>query len=96
TNYGETPLHLAVSQGNKQVVELLIAKGADVNAKNKDGNTPLHLAYDLDIVKLLIAKGADANAKNNDDMTPAELQAQDERDRQAQNERDRAMHITIP
>ena len=30
-----------VFNGHKEIVELLIAKGADVNAKNKDGWTPL-------------------------------------------------------
>jgi cytohesin len=42
--YGQTPLHHAAGGGNKEVVELLIAKGADVNAKGEDGETPLDLA----------------------------------------------------
>ena len=43
--YGEmTPLHLAASQGQKEVVELLIEKGADVNAKLEGGRTPLDVA----------------------------------------------------
>ena len=37
----EPPLHLAADNGHKEMVELLIANGADVNAKNKNGNTPL-------------------------------------------------------
>ena len=32
--YGWTPLHFAVQGGSKEVADLLIAKGADVNAKN--------------------------------------------------------------
>jgi cytohesin len=42
-------------------VELLIAKGAEVNAPDKDGKTPLHKAAEKDhqdVAKLLIAKGA--------------------------------------
>ncbi len=35
------PLHLAVAKGHKEIAELLIAKGADVNAKDEDGETPL-------------------------------------------------------
>jgi ankyrin repeat protein len=31
-------------EGNKEVVELLIAKGVDVNAKDVDGKTPLNSA----------------------------------------------------
>jgi len=38
---GSTPLHRV---GTKEVAELLIAKGADVNAKDEDGETPLYYA----------------------------------------------------
>ena len=38
---GETPLHDAAYGGQKEIVELLIAEGADVNAKKEDGYTPL-------------------------------------------------------
>jgi len=43
---GATPLHLAASWGRPEVVELLLRKGADPNARNKDGKTPLGLAID--------------------------------------------------
>jgi len=55
-------LHFARS---KEVAELLIAKGADVNAKGAYGWTPLHIAALSDRIKVaqtLIAKGADINA----------------------------------
>ena len=39
-----TPLHLAAYGGRKEIVELLIDKGADVNAKSDDGRTPLDRA----------------------------------------------------
>ena len=39
-----TPLHETARSGRKEVVELLIAKGADVNAKDVDGKTPLNSA----------------------------------------------------
>ena len=45
---GFTPLHYAARNGHKEIVELLIAKGADVNVKIVSGpsigNTPLDLA----------------------------------------------------
>ena len=43
--YGEwIPLHEAAVYGPKEMVELLIANGADVNAKNKFNETPLDFA----------------------------------------------------
>ncbi|MDP6796087.1 MAG: ankyrin repeat domain-containing protein [Verrucomicrobiota bacterium] len=68
--YGWTALYFASSRGHKEIVELLIAKGADVKV---NGVTPLHLAAYQDhkeIVELLIAKGADVNARSNDGRTP--------------------------
>jgi len=35
-----TPLHWATVNGHKEIAELLIDKGADVNAKNDEGGTP--------------------------------------------------------
>ena len=40
----DTPLHWAAQEGRGDVVELLLNNKADVNAKNKAGQTPLHLA----------------------------------------------------
>ena len=65
-----TPLHYA---STKEIVELLIAKGADVNAKSSDGSTPLHDAayYGRTVIaELLIAKGADVNAEDEVGLTP--------------------------
>ena len=41
---GRTPLRIAAYWGHKEIVELLIAKNANVNAKNNDGETPLDWA----------------------------------------------------
>jgi ankyrin repeat protein len=38
---GSTPMHQAAYYGQKEVAELLIAKGADVNAKDENGQPPL-------------------------------------------------------
>ncbi|MHC4464267.1 MAG: ankyrin repeat domain-containing protein [Planctomycetota bacterium] len=71
-----TPLHLAAEKGHKDVVELLVAKGADIGAKDTDGDTPLHSAAGADhrdVAELLIANGADLNVKNNDGRTPLDV-----------------------
>ena len=56
----------AVEAGNIEAVKQHLAAGTDVNAKDKDGWTPLHPAsYEghQEIAEMLIAKGADVNAK---------------------------------
>ena len=55
----------AADANDTETVRYLIDKGADVDARNKDGDTPLLLAAsygNVEIVKLLLAKGADFNA----------------------------------
>ena len=58
---------------NIEAVKKTLADGADVNAKDEDGRTPLlHAAYqgNNEIAELLLANGADVNAKNEVDTTP--------------------------
>ena len=67
------PLHLAAEYGRKEVAELLIAKGADVNAKEWRGGTPLQYAAQKghnEVAELLIANSADVNAKTKNGRTP--------------------------
>ena len=55
-NHGWTPLHFAAQFGHTRVAELLIAGGADVNAKNSWGMTPLAVAtnsHKKDVAALL-------------------------------------------
>ena len=73
---GESLLFLAVKQGDKEMVELLLAQGADVNLPAPGGYTPLHAAAqngEEDIILLLLKNKADINAVTNDGQSPMEL-----------------------
>ena len=70
--------NLAAKHGHLEVVRLLIEKGADATAEDKDKKTPLHFAAangHLEVVRLLIEKGADATAEDEDKKTPMHLAA---------------------
>ena len=75
---GSTPLHRAVEGDsntereteNLEIIELLIDKGADVNGKDDNDDTPLHLSINRNISELLIENGADVNAKDCSGGTP--------------------------
>src|SRR3989339_492603 len=72
-SYGKTPLYQACSKNCKDIVELLINKGADVNIANKNGETPLYWTCSngcKNITELLINKGADVNIANKNGETP--------------------------
>ncbi|HEX5228693.1 MAG TPA: ankyrin repeat domain-containing protein [Bryobacteraceae bacterium] len=56
-------------------VQVLVAAGADVNAVNDTGETPLHYGAQAsdDIVKFLAAHGAKLDAKDSKGRTPVEM-----------------------
>ncbi|QPC70356.1 hypothetical protein HYE68_001108 [Fusarium pseudograminearum] len=74
TTHGEnTALIRAARDGLPQVVSLLIKLGADVNASNNIGWTPLHFAAETgyeDVVKILLKAGANATAESHDGKRP--------------------------
>jgi uncharacterized protein len=56
-------------------VKVLIAAGAEINAANEGGDTPLHFGATAsdDIVKFLAARGAKLDAKDDKGRTPVEM-----------------------
>ena len=71
--YKETPHLYAAWRNSDKVANILINKGAKIDAENKDKWTPLHIAalYNSDKVAwILINKGAKIHAENEDKSTP--------------------------
>ncbi|KAJ3190679.1 hypothetical protein HK101_008470 [Irineochytrium annulatum] len=61
---GKTALHLAVAKGNLGIVKTLLEAGADVDAKDQGGYTPVMCARDVEVIKCLVDGGADMHATN--------------------------------
>jgi ankyrin repeat protein len=61
---GWTPLHVAVAEGQEEIVRLLVKAGADLSATTEHGRTPLHLALETrpELVVVLRELGAPVDA----------------------------------
>ncbi|NDB83946.1 MAG: ankyrin repeat domain-containing protein [Alphaproteobacteria bacterium] len=71
-----TPLMCAVIAGNHEAVQILLDKGANVNACDPEDNTALHIAAatgNAQMCELLISAGADVNVQNKKGFTPAHV-----------------------
>ncbi|MFN7920171.1 MAG: ankyrin repeat domain-containing protein [Bryobacteraceae bacterium] len=67
---GNTPLHYAAAFGTVSAMKTLLDRGAEFEAKNRFGQTPLHWAFaNLEKTELLLARGANVNAQANDGRT---------------------------
>ena len=76
---GESPLHVLMINSDdakkQRVVASLLAAGADLEARNKYGSTPLHRAAYFghpETVKQLVEAGAALTAKDLEGLTPLE------------------------
>lgn len=66
---GNYPIHIAAQNGHNDIVQLLIRKNANINAKNLKGNTAIHMAIGYDYYStamILISEGADQSIANDD------------------------------
>jgi ankyrin repeat protein len=74
------PLHAAAAAQHAELVWILIASDADVDARQRGGWTPLHSAVanaDIDSIQALLSAGADPRAVNEAGQTPLELAPDD-------------------
>ena len=70
---GMTPIMLAASRGNVEIIDLLFTQGADPNKRGSMKRTALQYAAEknhLEVAKRLLAYGADIDAYDNGKLTP--------------------------
>ena len=77
---GDTALHFAAAAHHRELVETLVALGADVSARNRRGAEPLHYAADgrpgsddwaqREVICYLVEAGADPNAIDKSGVAP--------------------------
>jgi len=71
--HGATALHWAAVKGQKEIAEMLLAKGAKLGLRNRYGDTPMYLAVAFrhkDIVELLLSKGTSVDERWREGTTP--------------------------
>lgn len=82
SNYGITPLHVAVDYNHEFIITTLIAQNASINAFDYEGRTPLHykiakltffcsltLQIEKNVINLLLEHGATVNHRDNKKRT---------------------------
>lgn len=72
-DHGFSPLHWCAKEGHFKLVEMLLQRGARVNATNMGDDIPLHLAAahgHFDIVQILLRHRSDVNATNEHGNSP--------------------------
>lgn len=73
--WGFSALHGVAGEEQLAMAVFLLDAGADPNAQNDEGITPLHLAVYPEMVELFVRRGADINVRSHDGRTPLLVQA---------------------
>ena len=75
--YGDTVLHTATMlRAGSSVIKTLTSNGADINARNKEGVTPLTIAIqseDINTIKYLTANGANIHTQDTHGKSPLSM-----------------------
>ena len=74
-----TPLHVAAKWGKGNMVGLLLDKGANLEAKTRDGLTPLHCAARSgheNVVDAMLQRGAPISAKTKNGLASLHMASQ--------------------
>ncbi len=75
--YGDTVLHTATMlKATSNIIETLVEGGADINARNKEGVTPLSIAIqaeDIKTIKLLTTNGASIHTQDTHGRSPLSM-----------------------
>ncbi|CAL2045036.1 unnamed protein product [Caenorhabditis brenneri] len=76
--FGEYPLSFAVCTGHHDLLRMLLAKKANINAQDTNGNTPLHLCVihdKMDMLDAVLEAGGNVRISNKQNLTPLTLAA---------------------
>lgn len=71
-----TPLHIACIRGKLGIIQAVLMAGADINAKDIDGNTPCHFCSEYghkDCLRYLLLKHPSLFSKNKDQQSPLDV-----------------------
>lgn len=67
---GETALFIALKNNEPQIIDYLLAQGANPNIIDHNGNSVLHAIHSIELAKKLLAKDAKVNHRNQAGNTP--------------------------
>lgn len=72
-DWSEIPLFRAIAQNDNEIVKQIVSSGFNINAKDENGETALHIAVEhgnLEIVRFLLDRSAKVNVKDKSKRAP--------------------------